>query len=131
VRGWLGLRPRLIKLVAEPGELAVTTDPQARAHVAALGADSLWRNEAAPRALLGMMRYRPGDFAARVHAPLLVCIAENDRQTTAEATRPLAERAPRGELRSDPGTHMDFYLSTPVRERALADQIDFLRRHLA
>jgi alpha-beta hydrolase superfamily lysophospholipase len=130
VRGWLGLRPRLIKLVGAPGEVAVTTHVQARAHVAQFGADSLWRNEAAPRALLRMMRYRPGDFAAHVRAPLLVCIAESDEATTAEVTRPLAERAPRGELRSYPGTHFDFYLATPVRERALADQVDFLRRHL-
>ena len=59
-----------------------------------------------------------------------VRIAESDEATTAEVTRPLAERAPRGELRSYPGTHFDFYLATPVRERALADQVDFLRRHL-
>jgi pimeloyl-ACP methyl ester carboxylesterase len=76
-----------------------------------------------------MMRYRPGDQAHRLRMPILVSIAERDDATPEELSRQIAERAPRGELRRYPVSHFDFYRD-PVRQRILADQIDFLRTHL-
>ena len=76
-----------------------------------------------------MMRYKPGEVAHRLAMPVLVCVAELDRESPEELTRQLAERAPRGELRRYPGTHFDFYRD-PVRGRVLADQVEFLREHL-
>ena len=131
-RGRLGLSPRYIPMVGKPGEVAVTATAQAHEHVATLSGkagDSLWRNEVAPRGLFGMRRYRPGEVAHRLAMPVLVSIAEDDRETPEETTRQIAERAPRGELRRYPGTHFNFYRN-PVRQRILADQIDFLRTHL-
>jgi fermentation-respiration switch protein FrsA (DUF1100 family) len=132
-RGRLGLAPHYIPMVGAPGEVAVTATPQAQEHIATLSGetrDSLWRNEVAPRGLFGMMRYKPGEAAQRLAMPLLVCVAEFDRESPGELTRQLAERAPHGELRRYPGTHFDFYRD-PVRRRVLADQIGFLRAHLA
>jgi dienelactone hydrolase len=132
-RGRLGLSPRYIPMVGAPGEVAVTVTVQAQEHIATLSGetgDSLWRNEVAPRGLFGMMRYRPGEVAHRLAMPVLVSIAEDDRETPEETTRQIAERAPRGEVRRYPGTHFDFYRD-PVRRQVLADQIDFLHTHLA
>jgi uncharacterized protein len=131
-RGRLGLLPRYIPMVGAPGEVAVTATVQAQEHIATLSGetgDSLWRNEVAPRGLFGMMRYRPGEVAHRLAMPVLVSIAEDDRETPEEMTRQIAERAPRGELRRYPGTHFAFYRD-PVRGQVLADQIAFLRTHL-
>jgi uncharacterized protein len=131
-RGILGRPPYYIPMVGKPGEVAVTATPQAQEHIAALSGESghsLWRNEVAPRGLIGMMRYRPGDEAHRLRMPLLVCIAEHDLETPEELSRQIAERAPRGELRRYPVSHFDFYRD-PVRQRILADQIDFLRTHV-
>ena len=43
--------------------------------------------------------------------------------------RKVAERAPRGELIEYEGGHFDVYVGEPF-ERAVGDQIAFLRRHL-
>ncbi|MBB3084052.1 alpha/beta hydrolase [Geodermatophilus sabuli] len=131
-RGRVGLSPRYTPMVGAPGEVAVTTTARAQEHIALLsgeGATSLWRNEVAPRGLFGMLRYRPGDVAHRLGMPVLVCIADNDRETPEETTRLIAQRAPRGELRRYPGTHFDLYRD-PVRQQVVADEIDFLRAHL-
>jgi pimeloyl-ACP methyl ester carboxylesterase len=132
VRGILGRPPHYIPMVGNPGEVAVTATPQAQEHIAAMSGesrDTLWRNEVAPRALFAMMRYRPGEEAHRLGMPVLVCVAERDLETPEEFSRQIAERAPRGELRRYPVSHFDFYRD-PVRQRILADQIDFLRTHL-
>ncbi len=131
-RGILGRPPHYIPMVGAPGDVAVTATPQAQEHIASLSGesrDTLWRNEVAPRALISMMRYRPGDAAHRLRIPILVSIAERDLETPEELTRQIAERAPHGELRRYPVSHFDFYRD-PVRQRILADQIDFLRTHL-
>jgi uncharacterized protein len=132
-RGRLGLSPRYIPMVGKPGEVAVTATPQGQEHIAALSGEargSLWRNEVAPRGLFGMLRYKPGEVAHRLVMPVLVCVAERDNETPEELSRQIAERAPRGELRRYPGTHFDFYRD-PLRKQVLADQVGFLRTHLA
>jgi uncharacterized protein len=132
-RGVLGLSPRYIPMVGKPGEVAVTTTLQAQEHIGALSGeaqDSMWRNEVAPRGLFGMMRYRPGKVAHRLAIPVLVCVAEDDRETPEATTRQIVEGAPRAALLRYRGSHFDFYRE-PVRRQVLADQITFLHTHLA
>lgn len=88
-----------------------------------------WQNEVTPRVLFEMMRFKPSDEAAQLAIPVLVCIAESDRETPAELARQIAENAPRGELRSYPVTHFEIY-QPAVRTQIVEDQIDFLRKHL-
>jgi pimeloyl-ACP methyl ester carboxylesterase len=88
-----------------------------------------WRNEVAPRVLFEMMRYKPSDKAPQLTMPVLVCIAEYDREAPGELARQIAERAPRGELRSYPYAHFEFY-RPDVRTQVIKDQLDFLRTHL-
>jgi pimeloyl-ACP methyl ester carboxylesterase len=133
LRGALGLSPAYIPMIGAPGQLAVASTTEAARHLEALAGGAgptRWRNQVAPRALLQMMRYRPAEAAARLRAPLLVCIATEDRESPEAQTRALAERAPRGALRRYPGTHFDFYADPALRERVLADQLAFLRQHL-
>ncbi|GAA2665526.1 alpha/beta hydrolase [Nonomuraea recticatena] len=121
----------LQRIRGAPGQLAVTATAEAEQHIKTLsGAGGLWRNSVAPRSLLTLARYRPGDAAARLRMPLLVCIAADDTETPAETTASLAERAPRGQLKVYPGTHFTFYNDPELRERVLDDQIAFFRRHL-
>ncbi|MGW1737962.1 alpha/beta hydrolase [Nocardia sp. NPDC001965] len=130
LRGLAGATPYYIPMVGQPGELAVAATAEADHHIRTLtgGRESLWRNIVAPRALLAMMRYRPADSAARLHCPLLVCAAADDRETPVSASRQLADVAREGALRVYPGTHFGFYTDPGLREIVVADQIDFYRR---
>jgi hypothetical protein len=56
-------------------------------------------------------------------------VAEDDAIAPASAALDAATRAARHEVRCYPGGHFDIYRG-PVFERAVADQVEFLRRHL-
>lgn len=62
---------------------------------------------------------------------MLVCIAAEDQATPEELTRPIAERARRGELKRYAGGHFDFYNAQHIRQQVMTDQVEFLRRHLS
>ncbi|MRG60281.1 alpha/beta fold hydrolase [Agromyces sp. CFH 90414] len=126
VRGWMGRPPLYVKAVGDAGERAIMVGGDSNRTIEVLTGGT-WRNEVAPRGLLDMMAYRPGRRAARIQAPLLVCIGEFDRETQGPLTEPLARDAPRGELRSYPFGHFDIY-RPEIRVRVLADQVEFLRR---
>ena len=133
LHGKLGLSPAYIPMIGRPGELAVVSTTEARRHLRTLAgaaAPTRWRNQVGPRGLLQMQRYRPALDAARLRAPLLVCLAIDDTETPEATARELADRARRGTVRRYPGTHSDFYADPSVRDRALADQLSFLREHL-
>jgi uncharacterized protein len=133
IKGRLHLEPFYIPMVGKPGELAVAATQEADRHIQTLtggNAATLWRNQVAPRGLLQMLRYRPAAAAARLQVPLLVCAAEQDRETPVDSARALVQAAPRGVLRVYPGTHFDFYADPAIRDRALADQLGFLYEHL-
>ena len=133
LRGRLGLSPAYIPMIGRPGQVAVVSTIEAQRHLTTLAGEAgttLWRNQVAPRGLLQMMRYRPALAAARLRAPLLVCIAVDDTETPEAMTRELADRAPHGTLRRYTGAHFDFYTDPSVRDRALADQLGFLHEHL-
>ncbi|KUI34146.1 alpha/beta hydrolase [Mycobacterium sp. IS-1590] len=129
VRGALGATPAYIKAVGEPGELAVMASSEAQQTIEGMQSTT-WRNEVAPRALFAMMRYKPGDHAPRVRAPVMVCVGKRDKEAQESDARQLAELTPRGELQTYDFAHFDFYRDD-VRRRVIADQIAFLRRVLA
>jgi pimeloyl-ACP methyl ester carboxylesterase len=64
-----------------------------------------------------------------VTCPLLVCVADRDDLTPPAPAVRMAELAPRGELRRYPLTHFSIYTGEGFEE-AVADQSEFLRRHL-
>jgi hypothetical protein len=133
LRAKLHLKPYYIQMVGGPGELAVAAGEDAdrmKEFLSGGNLKTLWKNEVAPRALLPMARFKPSTFAPRVQAPVLVCAAEHDL-VPLETVRPLADLAPRGELRVFPGTHFDYYLDAGFRGRVLEQQLAFLQQHLA
>ena len=121
-----------LPVVGRPDEAALINAPGAEAgwrHVVAIGEDSGWRNRVSARWLLGRP-YRPVRHAAKLHCPWLACVGEADRVARPGPAIAAAHRAPRGELRTYPGVdHFDIY-DGPEHEAVVADEIEFLRRHL-
>jgi pimeloyl-ACP methyl ester carboxylesterase len=118
--------------VGQPHEPAFINAPGGEAgwrHVVAIGEDSRWRNRVSARWLLGAP-YRPGRHAKRLHCPWLVCVGAADRVARPAAAIAAARRAPLGELRTYAGVdHFDIY-DGPQHELVVADELEFLRRHL-
>lgn len=124
---------RYLPAVGQPHEAAFIAAPGAEAgwrRVVAGGEDSRWRNRVSARWLIGPP-FRPVRHAASLHCPWLVCVAEADLVAAPGPAIEAARQAPRGELRTYPGAgHFDIY-DGPHHEAVVADQLDFLRRHLA
>lgn len=126
------LRGGHLPAVGSPQQAAFINAPDSEAgwrRVVAGGEDSRWRNRISARWLLGRP-YRPARFASRLHCPWLVCVGEADQVAKPGPAIVAARRAPLGELRTYPGVdHFDIY-DGPDHEALIADQLDFLRRHL-
>ncbi len=125
-------RNRYLPAVGGPHDAAFINAPGAEAgwrRVVANGEDSRWRDRASARWLLGPP-FRPSRHARTLHCPWLVCVGEGDRVARPGPAIAAARRAPFGELRTYPGVdHFDIY-DGPQHEAVVADQLDFLRRHL-
>jgi uncharacterized protein len=126
------VRDECLPAVGSSQEAAFINAPGSAAgwrHVVETGEDSRWRNRVSARWLLGRP-YRPARFASRLHCPWLVCVGEADQVAKPGPAIAAARRAPLGELRTYPGVdHFDIY-DGAEHEAVIADQIDFLRRHL-
>lgn len=119
----------MAQAVAAPGGVAFMTTPDSEPGMRAV-AGSTWRNEVAARIALTLGTYRPGLQADRLPCPMLVQIADRDSVAPAQAAQDAAWRATgRAEVRTYPIGHFDIYAGAPF-ERAIADQLHFLRRHL-
>jgi pimeloyl-ACP methyl ester carboxylesterase len=118
--------------VGRPNEPALINAPggeEGWRRVVSIGEDSRWRNRVSTRWLLGAP-FRPARHAAKLHCPWLVCVGEADRVARPGPAIAAARRAPKGELRTYPGVdHFDVY-DGPEHEAVIADQLEFLRRHL-
>jgi alpha-beta hydrolase superfamily lysophospholipase len=118
--------------VGQPYEAAFINAPESEAgwrRVVAGGEDSRWRDRVSARWLLGRP-YRPARHAAGLHCPWLVCVGDADRVARPGPAIAAARRAPFGELRTYPGVdHFDIY-DGPEHEAVVADEIEFLDRHL-
>jgi pimeloyl-ACP methyl ester carboxylesterase len=125
-------RNQYLPAVGQPHEPAFINAPGSETgwrHVVAIGEDSRWRDRASSRWLLGRP-FRPGRTARRLHCPWLVCVGEADQVAAPGPAIRAARRAPFGELRTYPGVdHFDIY-DGPQYEAVLADELDFLRRHV-
>ncbi len=127
------IRGRHVPAVGQPSEPAFINAPggeEGWRRVVSIGEDSRWRNRVSSRWILGRP-FRPVRHARNLHCPWLVCVGEADRVARPGPAIAAAKRAPRGELRTYPGVdHFDIY-DGPAHEALVADQLDFLRKHLS
>ena len=125
-----GEDPATIALVGPRGSIAAMTTADAQAGYEAITGPT-WRNEAAARIMLRAGSYRPGREADRLPCPMLVQVADRDSVAPVKAAHDVVWLATgRGEMRTYPIGHFDIYTGAAF-EKALADQLLFLRRHLA
>jgi pimeloyl-ACP methyl ester carboxylesterase len=126
------IRDEYMPVVGQPHEAAFINSPggeEGWRHVVAIGEDSRWRDRASSRWLLGRP-FNPGRSVKRLHCPWLVCVGGADQVARPSVAIAAARRAPQGELRVYPGVdHFDIY-DGPEHEALLADQLDFLERHV-
>lgn len=127
---WLGRPPRLIATAGPERGTALMTAPDAEpGYLALVPPGSDFRNEVAARAVFDILRYRPGRGVRRIEVPTLFAVCEKDSVAPSGPTLRYAARAPRGEVRTYPDGHFAVYQGEPF-ERVVADQVDFLRRHV-
>jgi dienelactone hydrolase len=125
-----GREPRYIPAVGPPGSFAVMTAPDAEPGLRALlPAETGWENRVAARIGVRVATYRPGRAAAKLSCPALFCICDQDSVAPAGRSLAYAATARRGEIKRYPIGHFEVYLGEPF-ERAVADQTEFLVRHL-
>lgn len=122
--------PVLITVAGAPGEKALMTAPDALpGYLALVPDDGTFVNEVAARVAPTITRHRPGKSAKHVKVPILFCICDHDSVTPPEETLAYARTAPRAEIKRYDAGHFDIYLGAPF-EAVVADQTDFLTRHL-
>ena len=122
--------PVRVPLVGAHGSAALMTSPDSEVGYRALippGAP--FENGVSARFLNRVGLYRPGRSARKVTAPILFCICDTDAVAPAQTALRYAATAPRGEVKRYPVGHFDIYLGEPF-EAAVADQTEFLTRHL-
>jgi pimeloyl-ACP methyl ester carboxylesterase len=126
-----GRAPVRVPLTGPPGSPGLMTAPDAPGGYRALmrDMDHVPEQEVAARIGTRIGLYRPGRALRELRCPVLLCVCDHDSVAPAKATLRHANRGPTTETIRYPVGHFDIYLGEPF-ERAVADQIDFLRRHL-
>jgi uncharacterized protein len=125
-----GRPPHMIAAAGPPGSKSMMNRPDAEPGVQAITPPgSTWRNEVAARIALHVGIYRPARQAGKIRCPILFCVADNDELTAPGPVLKAASKAPRAEVKRYPIGHFNIYVGEAF-ERAVADQTDFLQRHL-
>jgi fermentation-respiration switch protein FrsA (DUF1100 family) len=107
------------------------TTPDAEPGYAAMYDEGFdWPNEFTPREALALPLNSPGKRAGEIECPILVQVCSDDAITPPGPAIEAAGSAPKGELITYAGIgHFDIYRGEPL-ELAIADQLEFLKRHL-
>lgn len=125
-----GRKPLIIPAAGRPGSLAAANSPDAISGLHAITPpQSTWRNEVIARFTLSTAVYRPGLLAGKLRCPLLVCVADGDQIVPERPALKMVEQADDAELRRYPFGHFAMYYGEGF-DRAVADQANFLARHL-
>jgi dienelactone hydrolase len=125
-----GREPVLVQAAGPPGTPAMMNAPDALPGYLGLVPDDVeFTNAVAARVANRVVLHHPGRQARRVRCPILFQVCEHDSVAPPGPTLRYAARAPRGEVLRYPVGHFDVYRGEPL-QRALADDVDFLRRHL-
>jgi pimeloyl-ACP methyl ester carboxylesterase len=130
VRGALGLPRRYVPIVGRPGERAFVTVPGAYEGWQSVVPDGgAFDNRVAAGAALPILFYDAAAKARRIRCPLLVCVSDAETLMDPAIAVKVAKDAPQGIAVHYPADHFSVY-HAPLFERLVADQLDFLRKHL-
>jgi dienelactone hydrolase len=126
----LGKPPVLVATAGRPGEVALMSTPDSYpGYLNLVPQGQTLRNEVAARIGMKILAYRPGRLAAKVQCPILFCVCDTDSVAPPGPTLRYAAKAPRGTVKRYPEGHFDIYVGDAF-ERVIADQLEFLDRHL-
>ena len=76
-----------------------------------------------------IVRYFPGRDARKIQCPAHLAVCEDDSLAPPRPTLRHVRKAPKGEVRMQPGGHFDIYVGDAF-ERNVAQQLDFLARYV-
>jgi pimeloyl-ACP methyl ester carboxylesterase len=124
-----GREPLMVPVVGRPGELAAMSTEESEPGMHAI-AGPTWRNEVTARAIFAEWTNRAAGKMEKIRCPILVLVADRDSVAPSAAARAAAWRAKgRVEVRDYPCLHFEIYQGE-WRDRAIANQLHFLRRRL-
>jgi pimeloyl-ACP methyl ester carboxylesterase len=130
-RGLAGREPLVVPLAGPRGAVAMLTTPDASDSDGALNPGNTypdWQQTIAARSVVPIALYRPGRTASRISCPLLAVISTRDQTVLAAPALKAARQAPAGEVLQVDGRHYAAFLDQ--HETVVAEELDFLRRHL-
>ncbi len=126
----VGRGPVYTATAGKPGSSAIMTAPDAEPGYLRLVPDGApFVNKIAGRLVFHVMQERPGRKAKKIESPILFCICDPDSVAPAGPTHKYAAQAPRGEVKIYKDGHFGIYVGEGF-ERSVADQLDFLTRHV-
>lgn len=126
----LGKPPVMVAIAGRPGDVALMSTPDSYpGYLQLVAQGQSLRNEVAARIGMKILGYRPGRLAAKVSCPILFCVCDTDSVAPPGPTLRYAAKAPRGTVKRYPEGHFDIYVGQAF-ERVVADQLEFLDRHL-
>ena len=129
-RAAIGRNRRYIPIVGAPGSTAVVTAPGAlQGWNSTSPQDSVFDNRIAAADALGLAVISAKRRAAKIVAPLLICVSSNENLMAVKHVYDVAGAAPRATVRSYEGDHFEIY-HPPLVSTLIADQTAFLRREL-
>jgi fermentation-respiration switch protein FrsA (DUF1100 family) len=121
---------RYVAIVGPPGSTAiVTVEGAADGWNSTVPAGGHFDNRVAAADAVGLVWTSALRHAAKITAPLLVCVCDRENLIDPRYVELAARRAPKGEARHYDSDHFEIY-HPPVVDQALADQTAFLREHL-
>ncbi|WNM31940.1 alpha/beta fold hydrolase [Streptomyces sp. Li-HN-5-11] len=125
----LGRDPVMIAVAGPDGADAMFASTDAWELVHSMKTEDPLVNEVPGRIAMQTMSYRPGRGLASVRCPVLLCVCESDKVCPPDVTIACGQKAPQGEVVTYPCGHFDIYTGEHF-ERAVSDQVAFLRRHV-
>ncbi|MFT3899726.1 MAG: alpha/beta fold hydrolase [Gordonia sp. (in: high G+C Gram-positive bacteria)] len=131
IRQRMGKAPATVAIVGKPGELATLTAPGYYEAYTELAGPS-WRNEIDATIGTEIATHRPGKYAKKITAPMLVQIADLDQGAPPQAAAKAAFNA-RAEVRHYPCDHFDVFQGVAGNnwfDKCAQHQIEFLKRHV-
>ncbi|MCV7255726.1 alpha/beta hydrolase [Mycobacterium hackensackense] len=121
---------RYIPIVGPSGGFAmVTADGAEAGWNSTVPADAVFDNRIAAGGAVAIVTTSALRHAARVRAPLLVCVCDRENLMDPRYGELVAQRAPNGIARHYDSDHFAIY-HPPLVDRVLADQTAFLKEHL-